>query len=127
MKTSGGSLGGILVADFSRILAGPLCTQILSDAGARVIKIEEPERGDETRRWGPPFVNGVSAYFLSINRNKQSLAANLKTAAFPAGPDSLLIVNAGGQRPPPADALEPDIGHVLCQSWRGAQNNGQRT
>jgi crotonobetainyl-CoA:carnitine CoA-transferase CaiB-like acyl-CoA transferase len=73
-------LDGILVADFSRVLAGPLCTQMLGDAGARVIKVEEPERGDETRRWGPPFVNGVSAYFLSINRNKQSLAANLKTA-----------------------------------------------
>ena len=78
MKTSGGSLGGILVADFSRILAGPLCTQILSDSGARVIKIEEPERGDETRRWGPPFLNGVSSYFLSINRNKESIALDLR-------------------------------------------------
>jgi crotonobetainyl-CoA:carnitine CoA-transferase CaiB-like acyl-CoA transferase len=67
------------VADFSRVLAGPLCTQLLADAGARVIKIEEPGRGDETRRWGPPFVNGVSAYFLSINRNKESLTLNLKT------------------------------------------------
>ncbi|MGZ8710764.1 MAG: CaiB/BaiF CoA transferase family protein, partial [Thermoanaerobaculia bacterium] len=71
---------GILVADFSRVLAGPLCTQLLGDAGARVIKVEEPGGGDETRRWGPPFVDGVSAYFLSVNRNKESLALNLKTA-----------------------------------------------
>lgn len=73
-------LEGILVADFSRVLAGPLCTQMLGDAGARVIKIEEPKGGDETRRWGPPFVDGVSAYFLSVNRNKESLALNLKSA-----------------------------------------------
>jgi crotonobetainyl-CoA:carnitine CoA-transferase CaiB-like acyl-CoA transferase len=71
-------LHGIVVADFSRVLAGPLCTQLLADAGARVIKIESPE-GDETRRWGPPFVRGVSAYFLSINRNKESIVADLKT------------------------------------------------
>ena len=74
-------LDDILVADFSRVLAGPLCTQLLADAGARVIKIEEPGRGDETRRWGPPFVRGVSAYFLSINRGKESLALNLKSDA----------------------------------------------
>ena len=73
-------LAGIVVADFSRILAGPLCTMLLGDAGARIVKIEEP-RGDETRRWGPPFVNGVSAYFLSVNRGKESLSLNLKTAA----------------------------------------------
>jgi crotonobetainyl-CoA:carnitine CoA-transferase CaiB-like acyl-CoA transferase len=72
-------LHGIVVADFSRVLAGPLCTQLLGDAGARVIKVEDPGRGDETRRWGPPFVRGVSAYFLSINRNKESIAIDLKT------------------------------------------------
>ena len=71
-------LHGILVADFSRVLAGPLCTQMLGDAGARVVKVEEPLRGDETRHWGPPFAGEVSAYFLSINRNKQSLALDLK-------------------------------------------------
>ncbi|MCM2315603.1 MAG: CoA transferase [Thermoanaerobaculia bacterium] len=70
-------LEGILVADFSRILAGPLCTMMMSDAGARIVKIEEP-RGDETRRWGPPFVGEESGYFLSINRNKESIALNLK-------------------------------------------------
>jgi crotonobetainyl-CoA:carnitine CoA-transferase CaiB-like acyl-CoA transferase len=72
-------LAGILVADFSRVLAGPLCTQLLADEGARVIKVEEPERGDETRRWGPPFAGGISTYFLSVNRNKESLALDLRT------------------------------------------------
>ena len=74
-------LRGITVIDFSRVLAGPLCTQMLADAGARVIKVEDPGRGDETRRWGPPFVNGVSAYFLAVNRNKESLTLNLRTKA----------------------------------------------
>ena len=72
-------LHGVTVLDFSRVLAGPLCTQMLGDAGARVIKVEEPGRGDETRRWGPPFVGGVSAYFLSVNRNKESVTLNLRT------------------------------------------------
>jgi crotonobetainyl-CoA:carnitine CoA-transferase CaiB-like acyl-CoA transferase len=72
-------LEGIVVADFSRVLAGPLCTQLLGDWGARVIKVEEPTSGDETRRWGPPFVGDVSAYFLSINRNKESIAIDLKS------------------------------------------------
>lgn len=75
---SGGPLDGIVVADFSRILAGPLATQMLADAGARVIKIEEAGRGDETRRWGPPFAAGEAAYFLALNRGKESLALNLK-------------------------------------------------
>lgn len=72
-------LSDLLVADFSRILAGPLCTQILGDSGARVIKIEERTSGDDTRQWGPPFVHGVSAYFLSVNRNKESLALDLRS------------------------------------------------
>jgi len=76
-----GPLQGLIVADFSRVLAGPLCTQLLADAGARVLKIEDPARGDETRRWGPPFVKGVSAYFLSVNRGKESVAVNLKSEA----------------------------------------------
>lgn len=71
-------LEGILVADFTRVLAGPLCTQLLADEGARVIKVEEPERGDETRRWGPPFHGDVSTYFLSLNRNKESIALDLR-------------------------------------------------
>ena len=71
-------LDGILVADFTRVLAGPLCTQLLGDEGARVIKVEEPGRGDETRHWGPPFLGDVSTYFLSVNRNKESIAVDLK-------------------------------------------------
>jgi crotonobetainyl-CoA:carnitine CoA-transferase CaiB-like acyl-CoA transferase len=73
-------LHGILVADFSRVLAGPLCTQLLADEGARVIKVEEPSGGDETRRWGPPFHGETSTYFLSVNRGKESLALDLRTA-----------------------------------------------
>lgn len=79
MRPANAPLRGILVADFSRVLAGPLCTQLLADAGARVIKVEEPGRGDETRRWGPPFIRGVSAYFLAVNRNKQSVTVNLRS------------------------------------------------
>jgi formyl-CoA transferase len=71
-------LDGITVLDFSRVLAGPYCTMQLGDLGARVIKVEQPGRGDDTRAWGPPFVGGESAYFLSINRNKESLALDLK-------------------------------------------------
>jgi formyl-CoA transferase/CoA:oxalate CoA-transferase len=71
-------LDGITVLDFTRVLSGPYCTMQLADMGARVIKIEQPGKGDDTRAWGPPFLNGESAYFLSINRNKESLALDLK-------------------------------------------------
>jgi formyl-CoA transferase len=72
------ALAGIRVIDFSRVLAGPYCTMLLADLGAEVIKVENPDGGDDTRRWGPPWLDGESAYFLSINRNKRSLALNLK-------------------------------------------------
>src|ERR1700737_1807584 len=69
------------VLDLSRVLAGPLCSMMLGDLGADVIKVERPGGGDETRGWGPPFdPDGESAYFLSINRNKKSLAADLSVA-----------------------------------------------
>ena len=73
-------LEGVRVIDLTRILAGPYCTQALADAGADVLKIEEPGKGDDTRGWGPPFVKGESAYFLSVNRGKRSLTLNLKAA-----------------------------------------------
>ena len=74
-------LAGVRVVDLTRILAGPYCTQALADAGADVVKIEEPSKGDDTRGWGPPFVHGESCYFLSVNRGKRSLALNLKEEA----------------------------------------------
>lgn len=74
-------LDGITVLDFTRVLSGPYCTMLLADMGARVIKVEQPGRGDDTRAWGPPFVQGESAYFLSVNRNKESLTLDLKTEA----------------------------------------------
>lgn len=74
-------LAGVKVLDLSRVLAGPLCTMMLGDLGAQVIKVERPGSGDETRGWGPPFDDrGESAYFLSINRNKLGVAADLATA-----------------------------------------------
>jgi crotonobetainyl-CoA:carnitine CoA-transferase CaiB-like acyl-CoA transferase len=71
-------LTGITVVDLTRILAGPYCTMALADAGADVVKVEEPGKGDDTRAWGPPFVEGESTYFLSVNRGKRSLTLNLK-------------------------------------------------
>ena len=72
------ALEGIRVLDLTRALAGPFCTLMLGDQGADVIKIEMPGSGDDTRHWGPPFIEGESAYFLSINRNKRSLTLNFK-------------------------------------------------
>lgn len=83
-------LDGITVLDFTRVLSGPYCTMQLGDLGARVIKIEEPRRGDDTRAWGPPFIAGESAYFLSINRNKESVALDLKDARTTPIVDALL-------------------------------------
>ena len=71
-------LEGVRVLDLSRVLAGPYATMVLGDLGADVLKVEHPERGDDTRHWGPPFAGGESAYFLSINRNKRSIGVDLK-------------------------------------------------
>lgn len=71
------SLSGVRVLDFSRVLAGPYCSMMLAELGADVIKVEEPGSGDEAREW-PPFVNGQSGYFFSVNRSKRSIALNLK-------------------------------------------------
>ena len=74
-------LSGLLILDLTRAVAGPFCTMNLADLGARVIKVEEPAGGDETRQWGPPFIAGESAYFLAHNRGKESVTLNLKEAA----------------------------------------------
>ncbi len=85
MTASEGMLAGVRVLDFSRILAGPFCTMILGDLGADVIKVEQPGMGDGTRQWGPPWHGtgeaALSAYYVSINRNKRSVTLNLKSEA----------------------------------------------
>jgi crotonobetainyl-CoA:carnitine CoA-transferase CaiB-like acyl-CoA transferase len=72
-----GPLAGVRVLDASRVLAGPFCGQLLGDLGAEVIKIEHPQNGDETRNWGPPFHDALSAYYLSCNRNKRAITVDL--------------------------------------------------
>ncbi|MEQ8186904.1 MAG: CoA transferase [Candidatus Eremiobacterota bacterium] len=72
-------LESIKVLDFSRLIAGPYCTMLLGDMGADVIKVEQPGKGDDSRAFGPPFINGESVYFFSFNRNKKSITVNLKT------------------------------------------------
>lgn len=76
--TAGLPLSGIVIADFGRVLAAPYATMLLADLGADVIKIEHPERGDDTRAWGPPFAGDEATYYLSVNRNKRSLTADLR-------------------------------------------------
>src|SRR5262249_30655648 len=85
-----GALAGTRVVDLTRILAGPLCTMMLGDMGAEIIKVEPPGSGDDTRGWGPPFAGGESAYFLGVNRNKRSLTLNLAASAGQAVLQKLL-------------------------------------
>src|SRR5688572_21079478 len=81
-----GPLTGLTVLDLTRVLSGPYCTMLLGDMGARVIKVEQPGRGDDTRAWGPPFVESESSYFLGVNCNKESVTLDFKT---PEGRDIL--------------------------------------
>ena len=74
-----GPLSGVRVLDLTRVVAGPYCSMFLGDLGAEVVKVEQPGAGDDTRGWGPPFAGGESAYYLCINRNKQSLTLDLKS------------------------------------------------
>ena len=84
-SSSGTPLDGIKVADFSRVLAGPLTTMTLADLGAQVLKIERPGGGDDTRHWGPPWTTHGSSYFESVNRTKRSIGLDLKN------PDDLAV------------------------------------
>lgn len=79
MNPNQGPLAGIRVLDLTRVVAGPYCSMFLGDMGAEVVKVEQPGTGDDTRGWGPPFAGGESAYFLCINRNKKSVALDLKS------------------------------------------------
>lgn len=72
-------LEGVRVVDLTRVMTGPFCTMMLGDMGADVIKVEMPGTGDDTRAWGPPFIDGEAAYFLSVNRNKRSITLDLKS------------------------------------------------
>ena len=84
-ESAAGPLSGIVVADFSRVLAGPLASMFLADLGATVIKVERPPFGDDTRSWAPPSIGSMSTYFTSVNRNKRSIALDL------ADPEELAV------------------------------------
>ena len=86
-----GALEGLLIADFGRVLAGPYATMLLADLGADVVKIERPGTGDDTRGWGPPWVGDEASYFLSINRNKKSVALDLRDPADRAAARDLAL------------------------------------
>jgi crotonobetainyl-CoA:carnitine CoA-transferase CaiB-like acyl-CoA transferase len=94
-------LDGVRILDLSRVLAGPYATMVLGDLGADVLKVEHPERGDDTRHWGPPFAGDESAYFLSINRNKRSIGVDLKD---PEGLERVRKLAAGAD--------------VVIENWR---------
>ncbi len=91
-------LHGITVLDLTRVLSGPYCTMMLADMGARVIKVEQPGKGDDTRAWGPPFRQGESAYFLSINRNKESVTLDFKEPEGRAVLDRLIAARRRDRR-----------------------------
>jgi crotonobetainyl-CoA:carnitine CoA-transferase CaiB-like acyl-CoA transferase len=136
MPTDDAPLSHITVVDFTRVLSGPYCTMLLADMGARVIKIEQPGCGDDTRAWGPPFVKGESAYFLSINRNKESLTLDLKHSAA-AEVIGTLLRNADvlveNFRPGTMErlgfgyeALRPECPHLVYCSISGFGQSGPR-
>jgi crotonobetainyl-CoA:carnitine CoA-transferase CaiB-like acyl-CoA transferase len=113
-----GPLHGTTVLDFTRVLSGPYCTMALGDLGARVIKLEHPGRGDDTRRWGPPFLGDESAYFLSVNRNKESVAIDFKAPGGREVVERLLAtadVVVENFRPGTLDALGLDAASVRAR------------
>jgi formyl-CoA transferase/CoA:oxalate CoA-transferase len=132
-----GPLSGFTVLDLTRVLSGPYCTMVLGDLGARIIKVEHPGKGDDTRHWGPPFVGKESAYFLSINRNKESVTVDFKPAEgrevlerLMARADvfvrhHLLFVLRGGARAPGSGPEVPRLGRaVYGQLLRDAELGG---
>ena len=113
-------LTGLRVLDLSRVLAGPLCTMILGDMGADVIKVERPDGGDETRGWGPPFTpDGASAYFLSVNRNKLSIGADLTDPS-----DLDLLVRLAGEADVVVENFLP--GTLERRGWGAAAARAER-
>ena len=118
-----GPLTGVNVIDFTRVLSGPYCTMVLADLGARVIKVEHPVRGDDTRHWGPPFVGSESAYFLSINRNKESLTLDFKQPAGKAILERLLAtadVLVENFRPGTLEAVGTWCERARCIAFRAS-------
>src|SRR4051812_3139197 len=126
-KQAGLPLAGVKVVDLTRVMVGPYCTMMLGDLGADVVKIEIPGRGDDTRHWGPPFVDTESVYYLSVNRNKRSIALDLKQESAkealwrlieaadvlvenfsPGTLDPPRVRYRGGQAPPPPNRLAGD-------------------
>jgi crotonobetainyl-CoA:carnitine CoA-transferase CaiB-like acyl-CoA transferase len=103
-----GPLDGLIVADFSRVLAGPYASMLLGDLGADVIKVERPGSGDDTRAWGPPWRDGVSTYFLGLNRNKRSVVLDLADAS-----DRALARELGLR----ADVMIESFRPGLMESW----------
>jgi crotonobetainyl-CoA:carnitine CoA-transferase CaiB-like acyl-CoA transferase len=108
MPDSAGPLHGILVADFSRVLAGPFASMTLGDLGADVIKVERPGTGDDTRAWGPPWRDGHATYFLGLNRNKRSVALDLADA------EDRALARTLGER---ADVLIESFRPGLMATW----------
>ena len=95
MPPFNGALSGVKVVDCTQIMAGPFCTLLLADMGADVIKVEKPNGGDDARRLGPPFIQDWSAAFLAVNRNKRSIALDLRTEE---GQTGLSEVGGRGRR-----------------------------
>ena len=129
-------LEGIRVLDLTRVLAGPLCTMILGDLGADVIKVERPEAGDDTRGWGPPYVDGDAAYFYAVNRNKRSIVLDLareddRRAAFDLCVKSDVVVEnfkAGGASKLGLDyeSLAPQNARLVYTSIRAFPPGGEK-
>jgi len=132
-----GPFHDITVLDLTRVLSGPYCTMLLADLGARVIKIEQPKSGDDTRAWGPPFLGGESAYFLSINRNKESVTLDFKKPGGRAVLDQLIAkadVLVENFRPGTLERLKLDYASLSAQhprliycSLSGFGHTGPRT